>query len=390
MSTQISSLQEQVEQLFANLSNLKAQVDSQSIGSIATPFNHHASSDYPQSISIAHTPMLPPSPSQRRPQSASRHPLFYGPTSSAFNIGVAKTSLNTMGITSLEDGDDEAVVTENVTPLGSPPPGVMAGRSILHATKDPIWALPKQEAIRLVKVWQEEMGMMYPFMDIEQLVHYAEMLFTFVEAAARSGLMQCGLPGSDGIVDDRTSNLKLVLAIALVLEGNGKDPLGQRLFENVHSVIDHTLSRPVDLQSINMLMLTGMYHFHRDDEALAWRIIGLAARQCFELGLHRRETYTAVFTDSKEQAAAIRTFWSVYVLDRRWSFGTGLPLALQDSDIDVNIPKPVSQSPQTYVIHKFFADGDAGRQYAVSQRHDILQHHRLQGLALHRSGRPVT
>lgn len=85
-----------------------------------------------------------------------------------------------------------------------------------------------------------------------------------------------------------------------------------------------------------------MYHFHRDDEALAWRIIGLAARQCFELGLHRRETYTA-FTDPEEQGVAIRTFWSVYVLDRRWSFGTGLPFALQDADIDPNLPKPVSQ-----------------------------------------------
>lgn len=26
-------------------------------------------------------------------------------------------------------------------------------------------------------------------------------------------------------------------------------------------------------------------------------------------------------------------YWSVYTLDRRWSFGTGLPFAVQDSDI---------------------------------------------------------
>lgn len=85
-----------------------------------------------------------------------------------------------------------------------------------------------------------------------------------------------------------------------------------------------------------------MYHFHRDDEALAWRVIGLAARQCLELGLHRRETYnTTVFPDPDEQAAAVRTFWSVYCLDRRWSFGTGMPFALQESDIDPNLPKPV-------------------------------------------------
>jgi hypothetical protein len=26
-------------------------------------------------------------------------------------------------------------------------------------------------------------------------------------------------------------------------------------------------------------------------------------------------------------------YWSVYTLDRRWSFGTGLPFAVQDSDV---------------------------------------------------------
>jgi hypothetical protein len=83
-----------------------------------------------------------------------------------------------------------------------------------------------------------------------------------------------------------------------------------------------------------------MFHFHKDDEVLAWRTIGLAARQCFELGLHRHEAYGS-FTDPDERTSAIRTFWSVYVLDRRWSFGTGMPFALQDADIDINLPRPV-------------------------------------------------
>jgi hypothetical protein len=84
-----------------------------------------------------------------------------------------------------------------------------------------------------------------------------------------------------------------------------------------------------------------MYHFTKDDEALAWRVIGLAARHCLELGLHRRETYATLFPDPDEQASAIRTFWCIYVLDRRWSFGTGMPFALQDTDIDPNLPKLV-------------------------------------------------
>jgi hypothetical protein len=32
------------------------------------------------------------------------------------------------------------------------------------------------------------------------------------------------------------------------------------------------------------------------------------------------------------------------VLDRRWSLGTGMPFALQDADLDHNLPKPVRSS----------------------------------------------
>ena len=46
--------------------------------------------------------------------------------------------------------------------------------------------------------------------------------------------------------------------------------------------------------------------------------------------------------DEEQRTGAMLTFWSVYCLDRRWSFGTGMPFALQDSDIDPNLPKPVS------------------------------------------------
>ncbi|KAF1946134.1 hypothetical protein EJ02DRAFT_337101 [Clathrospora elynae] len=328
MSAQISSLQQQVDELYHNLSTLSTQVDMHSNGAIGTPFHSH---DYQQ------TPMLPPPPARARTKSFSRHPRFHGPTSSAFNLGVARSSLKTMGISAGEDGEDEGIVARDASP---PMPSAMLPKRPMHADKDPIWSVSKQEALRLVRVWHEEQGIMYPILEVDKVLRYTEMLFTFVEAAARSGLMQGALPGSDAIMDEQTSVLKLILAITLVLEGRGKDPLGENLFENVHRVVEKALSEPVSLHGINLLALTAMYHFTRDDEVLAWRVTGLAARQCLELGLHRRETYPSLFPDPEEQASAIRTFWSIYVLDRRWSFGTGMPFALQDADIDDNVPKP--------------------------------------------------
>lgn len=61
-----------------------------------------------------------------------------------------------------------------------------------------------------------------------------------------------------------------------------------------------------------------------------------------ELGLHRRDSLFKVFTDEEDRSMAIKLFWSIYVLDRRWSFGTGMPFALQDADIDPSLPEPVS------------------------------------------------
>ncbi|KAF7676888.1 hypothetical protein GT037_005100 [Alternaria burnsii] len=331
MSTHITSLQQQVDDLFQNLNALRAQVDVQSNGSIGTPFNP----DYQQ------TPMLPPQSARSRSKSFSKHPRFHGPTSNAFNVGVARSSLKTMGINAGEEGEDDGILTRDATPRASPPIlHPMVPKRPLHTDKDPIWSISKHEAMRLVHVWHEEMGTMYPILEVDKLLRYADMLFTFVEAAARSGLIQGSYPGSDAMVDEQISVLKLVLAITLILEGGGKDPLGERLFENVHKIVDKALTDPVSLHGISLLVLTAMYHFTRDDEAMAWRVIGLAARHCLELGLHRRDTYLALFPDPEEQAAAIRTFWTIYVLDRRWSFGTGMPFALQDADIDTNVPKP--------------------------------------------------
>jgi hypothetical protein len=246
MAAHLSSLQQQVDDLYNNLTTLRTQVDvqSQNNGSVGTPF------DYQQ------TPMLPPS-ARSRTKSLSKFPRFHGPTSSAFNLGVARSSLKTMGITAMDDTEDEGIITNDATPRGSPPaPAPMLPRASLHADKDPIWNISKHEALRLVNVWHEEMGVMYPILDIEKVSRYTELLFAFVEAATRSGLMQGALPGADAIMDEQTSILKLVLAITLILEGKGRDTLGEKLFENVHKVVEKTLSEPVGLHGINLLALT--------------------------------------------------------------------------------------------------------------------------------------
>lgn len=74
----------------------------------------------------------------------------------------------------------------------------------------------------------------------------------------------------------------------------------------------------------------------------------MAVRGSTELGLHRQETWQktgGVFPGELEWTWASRLFWCIYVLDRKCAFGTGLPFAIQDSDIDTNLPEPGHSTP---------------------------------------------
>jgi hypothetical protein len=248
----ISTLQSQVDQLYSNLNALRTHVDSATgLGLESSPYSQHS---YSRSLSIpsaggamAGHRQQPPTP---------KHPKFRGPTSAAFNLGVAKSSLQNMGITGSEEALDEGIATHDETPSTSPPPGQsFLPKPPLHASKDAIWSLSKEEAIRLVGVWQDEMGTMYPIVDIESVTRHVGLLYTFMDAARRSGLMEPGMPGADAIYDDQTVLLKLIVAIALTLEASGKSDLGRKMWECVKTSVEaHQFDSP-DLKSLQMLAL---------------------------------------------------------------------------------------------------------------------------------------
>ncbi|KAK8216503.1 fungal-specific transcription factor domain-containing protein [Phyllosticta capitalensis] len=345
MDTHINSLQAQVDQLYENLNNLRNHVDANMMSSGGSSLTV---GQYKGSM----PPQQDPTLSRSQPRRPQKHPQFHGPTSVTFNLGVAKSSLQSMGITAGEEQPEDGMGTGDPTPMASPPlpplapaPSPHIGKPILHKSKDPMWAINKEEAIRLCHSWNEEMGTMYPVLEVEDLTKHATLLYTFMEAAHRTRLVEVGFPGADSISDDQTMLLKLVLSTALVLEGSGTSELGAAMYESIRHRVEGTLSAPANVKSIQMLATAGMYHFHRDAEALAGRFSTTAARLCLELGLHRSETYGTLSSDDKERNAMLKLFWSVYVLDRRWAFGTGLPFALNDADIDPHLPKPEDSTP---------------------------------------------
>jgi hypothetical protein len=83
-----------------------------------------------------------------------KQPRFQGPTSSAFGLDVAKNTLQNMGYPGLVEGG-ESTNTQDDTPLGSPPSQTQPLLS--GSSRDPLWSVKGEEAVRLCNVYHEEM-----------------------------------------------------------------------------------------------------------------------------------------------------------------------------------------------------------------------------------------
>ena len=237
MNAQMQALQEQVDNLYANLNALRSGGEA-----IRLP----ASSE--RSISVSHS--MSPGTRYRPPP---KHPSFRGPTSSAFSLDVAKNTLHNMGYQGL--GVDDGPISHDPTPVASPPSiqQTLPGSSD-HPDRDPIRAFSKEEVVRLCRVYEEEMGLMYPVLDIEQVIIHGTNLYKFLDAAIRTGLADPSNP--KGIHDEQSCVLKLILAISTVVEGDGQSEIGFRLFESVRGAADRCLhSETIEIKSLPFLVL---------------------------------------------------------------------------------------------------------------------------------------
>ena len=161
-----------------------------------------------------------------------------------------------MGIAEPEVQEDGGYNGVEMAPRGSPHhiKAPIASMTV-HSNKDPLWKIGKEEAIRLCRVYEEEMGIMYPIIDMEKITTEANMLFTFTDATARTGLMNRAMSGPDRLADNDINILKMVLAITLIVEGEGQSELGTALYESCREAFEGRLSGPVEIQGLILLVL---------------------------------------------------------------------------------------------------------------------------------------
>ncbi|KAL1875810.1 hypothetical protein Daus18300_003001 [Diaporthe australafricana] len=341
MRDNVARLQEQVDTLFQSLNALKQEtMHLAPIQDRALPF--------PTSAAVTPCPSTATMSSANRQDIApSRTPLnFRGPTSASFTVDVAKNTIQKMnseykmGWVPAGDTEDNGLVIDD-TPAPSPhQPWPSTAGMPKARPQDPLWNFDRIEMIRLCRLHEEEVGIMYPVVNINQVVNHANFLANWMDASRKHGLTPRGVGQDEGITDIKTLELKIIMCCALVVEGHGYSEKGLQLWNSIQPTVDRMLmSDESEIKNLPFLALVGGYRFLSNDEALAWRVMGQVTRLCFELGIHRRDVIDAM-EDEQERKNAINTFWSAYVLDRRWSFGTGLPFVVHDDKIDPRLPYP--------------------------------------------------
>ena len=249
MRDDIATLQAQVSELYNSLNDLQ-NLRQQSTYPIAPLGNDPAyPNDYERSGSMSGHRTLPPlqSPPLER-QSQKAMPSFHGHTSSMYGFDLAKSTLQTMGITG-GIADDGGVSRER-SANASPQPATA------HPNKDPLWLIDRNEALRLCRLYEDEIHLMYAHTNIDKIYKHVDMLYNFITAALRTGFGQINLPGPDAFDDEQTTMLKLILAVALMLENNGKSELADRFFQSTRAAVNLKVVDSLDLNSVHVMILT--------------------------------------------------------------------------------------------------------------------------------------
>ncbi|KAJ4376515.1 hypothetical protein N0V86_006627 [Didymella sp. IMI 355093] len=326
LTEDVSFLRQQLTTLIGTVAALAERRDSQpSIIAERTPTLR-------QTASPAHTGTT----SQRPPQ----QPQFAGPTRAAFSLNIVETSLNRMGIPS--DVHDQAGHTSSVSSReATPEPTTALAQTLLQSGVEGLQDISNDDINRLLGIYQEEVASVHPIIETKDLIANAPAIMDLVRNPHQATGIQKQRLGKKDI-----HILRLAVATAITHEIHGKNLLSDRLLFEVEQDVGRISSETeVELKDIQIMGMLSLYFCHTEEELFAWRAIGRACRQALEMGLHRKQSLHDNFDNPEERKLAVQVFWVVYELDRRWSFGTSLSFALNDRDIDTQLPEPGKAYP---------------------------------------------
>ncbi|KAI1878284.1 uncharacterized protein JN550_000466 [Neoarthrinium moseri] len=200
--------------------------------------------------------------------------------------------------------------------------------------------------LAFIDIYEDEIALMYPFLNLENLRYSAS-------PASQGGPVNVGAIGLDGqrwIPDGHIEVMLLLLVVVAVLEDPEVSKISDGFTEDIMmNTRRRTYAGDVGEHDIELNILISIYYFMTDRETLAWRTVGHVVRMLQELGYHNSSNLQQRFRSDEAKRRAKKVFWSAYMLDRRWSFGTGLPFGILDSDIDYDVDVMDDTLPSAYL-----------------------------------------
>ncbi|RTE73277.1 hypothetical protein BHE90_012304 [Fusarium euwallaceae] len=238
--------------------------------------------------------------------------------------------------------DTPAAMFDKLSPDPSPSPvprhdPVQYGPFMRALTTDPLLEISKEAAAELIQQWCDGVGMLYPIIDRQKMLDTAHGVLTTLRYVQDNGVALHRGALIETLFNEETNKLKLILAISRTMECGPEDKTARRLFQSITEVVDSLVLNLTSIGRLQILLLAALYYYHIDEEVISGRIVGLAARLCLEIGLHRRPALEASFPNPDERLTALRTLWSIYMLERRISLGQLMPFMIQDACVDPSL-----------------------------------------------------
>ncbi|KAK7455501.1 hypothetical protein CaCOL14_012586 [Colletotrichum acutatum] len=360
----IQSLRDQVASLQGGLDQLRRHQSQQPSENQSSP--HHSEvaptviQDLPVSLGNPDDqvvdPALQPDPIVVDVESSASQDEPQPSASYTFNISLARTHLRARGIGTADH--ESGGMPGSVNPTRPPSPSIQTAFGLDVGSIDPLWLINEEEAVRLCNVYEEEIGIQYPFLDIGWLIERVRSLYHAMNSGSRLGFAFAAIPGPTIIDPQDLSLVKMVLSTALTVEAGGSSQLGRSLFLDVRKSSHDKLWESASIKSTMLYILLAVYSFMTGDDLQAWRLVGIVARWCLEMGLHQSATISKTFKDAGKRKMAMRLFWCVYTLDRRWGFGAGLPFVMHNFDVDQQLPEPDQDVPYLRAMVEYSRIGD--------------------------------
>lgn len=171
-----------------------------------------------------------------------------------YNINLAQKNLKAQGVFNLENNEDVAdsfVASENSRRASPGLQEVCSG----DPAPDPIWLIPREEASRLCDVYEEEINISHPFLDMRTIRNHVKNLYDSLEVLSRHGCSNIPLQGTAIAGRDDLKIVKMVFSTALITEKSGPSKLAKALFDDVKSSTQERLWEDVNIPTIIIFFL---------------------------------------------------------------------------------------------------------------------------------------